>query len=62
MLEHDASYGGSRLAMALVLNHKRDAITAWQECQEARRYWSRADRDMRELKQLALEETASRPR
>jgi hypothetical protein len=62
MLEHDASYGGIHLAMALVLGHKRDAAGAMRECGEARKYWSQADRDLRELKQIALEEVASRPR
>ena len=53
MLEHDAAYGGSHLAMALVLDHKGDATGATQARATAKQFWSRADRDLGELKQLA---------
>jgi tetratricopeptide (TPR) repeat protein len=49
MLDHDAAYGGSHLAMALVLEHKGDARGAEREHEEARRYWRDADPDLPEL-------------
>ncbi len=52
MLDHDAAYGGSHLAIALVLEHKGDAAGAKKELAEAKRYWKDADRDMAELKQI----------
>ena len=52
MLDHDNAYGGSHLAMALVLEHKGDAAAAKKELAEAKRYWKDADRDMAELKQV----------
>lgn len=52
MLEHDEAYGGSHMAWALVLEHKGDVINTVAERETARRYWSQADRDLRELKQL----------
>lgn len=57
MLDHDIAYGGSHLAMALVLDHKGDSASAKKEMAEAKRYWKDADRDMAELKQV---ETAMR--
>ncbi|HXV14533.1 MAG TPA: hypothetical protein VEC56_10045 [Candidatus Krumholzibacteria bacterium] len=53
MLDHDAAYGGSHLAMALVLDHKGDAAGAKRELEAARKYWRDADRDLPELKQIA---------
>jgi len=52
MLDHDSAYGGSHLAMALVLEHKGDSASAKKELAEAKRYWKDADRDMAELKQI----------
>ena len=52
MLDHDAAYGGSHLAMALVLEHNGDAAGAKKSLTEAKRYWKDADRDMAELKQI----------
>ncbi len=49
MLDHDAAYGGSHLAMALVAKQKGDAETARLEVEAARKFWKDADRDMKEL-------------
>lgn len=60
MLEHDAAYGGSHLAMALVLEHKGDVAGAKKEMTEARKYWGDADKDLAELKQIATVMGSSR--
>ena len=39
MLDHDAAYGGSHLALALVLRHQGDDAGAAREIEAARRYW-----------------------
>jgi tetratricopeptide (TPR) repeat protein len=52
MLDHDAAYGGSHLAMALVARQKGDGATAQLEIEAARKYWKDADRDLKELGQL----------
>ncbi len=54
MLEHDAAYGGSHLAMALVLEQEGDVAGARREMEEARKYWRDADQDLPELKQIAV--------
>src|SRR5262245_7827106 len=53
MLDHDAAYGGSHLAMALVLRNKGDAAGAARELEAARRDWRDADRDPPERAQIA---------
>ncbi|HET9481824.1 MAG TPA: tetratricopeptide repeat protein [Candidatus Polarisedimenticolia bacterium] len=53
MLDHDAAYGGSHLAMALVLRHNGDAAGAAREFEAARRAWSDADKDLSELREMA---------
>ncbi len=50
MIEHDAAYGGSHLAMALVLQHKGDAAAAAREMEAARSAWAQADPDLPELR------------
>lgn len=52
MLDHDRAYGGSHLAMALVLENKGDTAGAKKEMTEARKYWRDADKDLAELKQI----------
>ena len=52
MIDHDAAYGGSHLALAQVLEHKGDAAGAKRELEAAKRFWRNADRDLRELTQL----------
>jgi hypothetical protein len=59
MLDHDAAYGGSHLALALVLAQKGDTAGAARESGTARSDWRDADPDLPELKQLAtMERTA----
>jgi tetratricopeptide (TPR) repeat protein len=49
MLEHDAAYGGSHLAQALVAEHRGDRAAAARDRAEAARYWRDADPDLPEL-------------
>lgn len=60
MLEHDAAYGGSHLALALVARQQGNPELALAEAETARRYWQGADRDIKELALLrSLEKTRS---
>jgi hypothetical protein len=52
MLEHDAAYGGSHLALALVAQQRGDHELVGQEVSAARSYWRDADRNLRELAEL----------
>ena len=52
MLEHDAAYGGSHLAMGLVARQRGDADAAARALAAAGRYWRDADPDLPELAQL----------
>jgi tetratricopeptide (TPR) repeat protein len=47
MLEHDANYAGSHLALALVAEHAGDTATARSERALADKYWKDADPDVR---------------
>jgi tetratricopeptide (TPR) repeat protein len=49
MLEHDAAYGGSHLARALVAEHAGDRKAAAEARAEAARFWRDADSDLPEL-------------
>ena len=49
MLEHDAAYGGSHYAMALVLQQKGEKFAAGRELQKARELWGDADPDLPEM-------------
>ena len=49
MLEHDAAYGGSHLALALVAEQRNDVQAASRALAAAERCWSRADPDLPEL-------------
>ena len=49
MIEHDAAYGGSHLAAALVARHRGDAAAADASLATAARYWRDADPDLPEL-------------
>jgi tetratricopeptide (TPR) repeat protein len=49
MLEHDAAYGGSHLALALVAERNGDRAAAARGRAEAARLWRDADRDLPEL-------------
>ena len=59
MLEHDPAYGGSHLALALVLEHKGDASGAAREFAEAERLWPDADRDLAELAVITASRSAA---
>jgi tetratricopeptide (TPR) repeat protein len=50
MLEHDPQYAGSHLALALVAEHRGDTKTASAERALVEKYWSRADRGVRDQK------------
>lgn len=52
MLEHDSAYAGSHYAMALVAEHRGDQTLLASELAAARKYWSDADRDLRELHEV----------
>ncbi len=60
MLDHDAAYGGSHLAMALVLRQRGDAAGAGREFEAARRFWREADPDLPELSQITAALAAQR--
>jgi tetratricopeptide (TPR) repeat protein len=61
MLEHDAAYGGTHFAYGLVLRNKKDFEGFARESETARKYWSQADPDLLERKQMmALKRTAGR--
>jgi len=60
MLEHDAAYGGSHLARALVLRHQRDEAGFNREMEAARRYWKDADPQLPELNVALAAKTSRR--
>jgi tetratricopeptide (TPR) repeat protein len=51
MLEHDAAYGGTHLALGLVAQHQGRTADAAREMAEAARLWRNADPDLPELAQ-----------
>ena len=53
MIEHDAAYGGSHLAKALVLKQKGDAPAAQRELELAKKGWKDADPELPERALLA---------
>lgn len=53
MLDHDPSYGGTHLALALVAQHAGDRETAVRESQAAKRLWADADLDFPALQTIA---------
>jgi tetratricopeptide (TPR) repeat protein len=59
MIEHDAAYGGSHLAAALVARQRGDASAADAAFASAAQYWRDADADLPELK-LTRRAAASR--
>jgi tetratricopeptide (TPR) repeat protein len=52
MLEHDSAYAGTHYALGLVADHAADAKTALAEFTLAEKYWSKADPDMLEIKDI----------
>jgi tetratricopeptide (TPR) repeat protein len=55
MMEHDPAFGGSRLAMGLVLLHKKDREGAARELKAAKEFWRDADPDLPELQVLSAQ-------
>jgi len=60
MLDHDAAYGGSHLALALVASERGDVELAQRSIDSARSYWKDADADLKELKELRTLEAGLR--
>lgn len=60
MLDHDAAYGGSQLAMAHVLRHKGDAAGVERELDAAKGFWRDADSDLAELSEITTVKAAMR--
>jgi hypothetical protein len=56
MLDHDASYGGSHLALAIALDHQGDRAGATRELKLARSYWRDADDDLAELQVIEAQD------
>jgi tetratricopeptide (TPR) repeat protein len=61
MMEHDAAYGGSRLAAALVARQRGDASTAAREFGAAEGYWRDADANLPELAEARRGMTLGKP-
>jgi predicted negative regulator of RcsB-dependent stress response len=61
MVEHDAAYGGSHLALALVAEHAGDREAAARGRVEAARFWRDADRDLPELTLVGTASARSEP-
>lgn len=53
MIEHDPAYGGSHLALALVLQKQGRNEEAAKAMRDAQRFWKDADSDLLELKLIA---------
>jgi hypothetical protein len=49
MLEHDAAYGGTHYALALVADHAQDAAAARAAYALAAKFWAQADPNLPEL-------------
>jgi tetratricopeptide (TPR) repeat protein len=49
MLDHDAAYGGTHYALAMVARHNGDAAAAERHLGEMAKHWASADRDLPEL-------------
>jgi tetratricopeptide (TPR) repeat protein len=60
MLDHDPAYGGSHLAMALVLAQEGNSAAGAREMEEAGRYWRDADKDLPEMAQVAAQASPKR--
>ena len=52
MLEHDPLYAGTHYALALSAEHAGDKTTARSELALAEKYWSKADPNLAELKDI----------
>jgi hypothetical protein len=52
MVEHDGSYGGGHYALAMAAERRGDQQTAQREWTFAEKYWSSADADLPELREI----------
>jgi tetratricopeptide (TPR) repeat protein len=52
MQQHDPNYAGTHYALGLIAQHKGDAAVARKAFDLAKRYWSKADPDLPELKTI----------
>ncbi len=52
LIKHDSSYAGGYFALGLVAEHTGDAAKARQQFATAEKLWSKADKDLPELKRI----------
>jgi tetratricopeptide (TPR) repeat protein len=60
MIRHDPSFAGGYFALGLVKEHVGDKVKARQNFATAEKLWSKADKDLPELKKIRGEATALR--
>jgi tetratricopeptide (TPR) repeat protein len=60
LIQHDSSYAGGYFALGLVAEHAGDAAAARQQFATAEKLWSKADKDLPELKRIHGTSTAQR--
>jgi tetratricopeptide (TPR) repeat protein len=60
MIRHDPSFAGGYYALGLVAEHVGDKAKARQNFALAEKFWTRADKDLPELKRIRGEATAQR--
>ena len=59
MIRHDSSFAGGYFALGLVAEHAGDAAKARQQFATAEKLWSKADKDLPELKRIHRETSAN---
>jgi Tfp pilus assembly protein PilF len=52
MIKHDSSYAGGYFALALVAEHAGDVAGARRQFDTAEKLWSKADKDLPELRRI----------
>ena len=55
MIRHDPSFAGGYFALGLVSEHAGDTAKARQQFATAEKLWSKADKDLPELKRIHKE-------
>jgi hypothetical protein len=60
LVQHDPSYAGGYFELGLVAEHTGDAAKARQQFATAEKLWSKADKDLPELKRIHGTSTAER--
>jgi len=60
MIRHNPSFAGGYFALGLVAEHVGDKTKAQQSFATAEKFWTRADKDLPELKRIRGEATAQR--